>query len=161
MVTMMEWDQFHKTPVTSTWTCYFLTREGEGLKAMGDGLRDKTIVWKTHRRILQTNTDTFPCEPRLQKWGKHPDGICGLWKCNREMGLKFLGGNPARDTTGHLQNSVYRLQTPSATGDHNPCFQHVQDDMSKSRWVNKEWEFVSRGTEISLGKFVSELFTRR
>jgi hypothetical protein len=25
--------------------------------------------------------------------------------------------------------------------------------------VNKDWEFVSKGTEISLGKFVSEYFT--
>jgi len=25
--------------------------------------------------------------------------------------------------------------------------------------VNKDWEFVSKGTEISLGKFVSEFFT--
>ena len=30
MVTVMERDQFHKTPVTVTWTTDFLTREGEG-----------------------------------------------------------------------------------------------------------------------------------
>ena len=28
--------------------------------------------------------------------------------------------------------------------------------VSKSRSVSKEWEFVSKGTEISLGKFVLE-----
>jgi hypothetical protein len=31
--------------------------------------------------------------------------------------------------------------------------------MSKVRSVNKDWEFVSKGTEISLGKFVAEYFT--
>ena len=31
--------------------------------------------------------------------------------------------------------------------------------MSKARSVNKDWEIVSKGTEISLGKFVSEYFT--
>ena len=31
--------------------------------------------------------------------------------------------------------------------------------MSKTHSVNKEWEFVSKGTEISLGKFVSEHLT--
>jgi hypothetical protein len=31
--------------------------------------------------------------------------------------------------------------------------------MSKSRSVCRDWEFVSKGTEISLGKFVSEYFT--
>jgi hypothetical protein len=31
--------------------------------------------------------------------------------------------------------------------------------MSKARSVNKDWEFVSKGTEISLGKFVLEYFT--
>jgi len=31
--------------------------------------------------------------------------------------------------------------------------------MSKARSVNRDWEFVSKGTEISLGRFVSEYFT--
>ena len=31
--------------------------------------------------------------------------------------------------------------------------------MSKTRSVSKDWEFVSKGTEISLGRFVSEFFT--
>ena len=31
--------------------------------------------------------------------------------------------------------------------------------MSKVRSVCRDWEFVSKGTEISLGKFVSEYFT--
>jgi hypothetical protein len=31
--------------------------------------------------------------------------------------------------------------------------------MTKARSVNKDWEFVSKGTEISLGKFVPEHFT--
>ena len=74
----------------------FLTREGEGRRGMGDCLRDKSIPWETRRRLLQTNSGTFPCETRLHKWGKHPDGICGLCKRCREMGLGFLGGEPTR-----------------------------------------------------------------
>ena len=31
--------------------------------------------------------------------------------------------------------------------------------MSKVHSVNKDWEFVSKGTEISMGRFVSEYFT--
>ena len=31
--------------------------------------------------------------------------------------------------------------------------------MCKARSVCRDWEFVSKGTEISLGKFVSEYFT--
>ncbi len=31
--------------------------------------------------------------------------------------------------------------------------------MNKTHSVNKDWEFVSKGTEISLGRFVSEYFT--
>ena len=76
------------------------------------------------------------------------------------MGLKLVDGRPVRVTTGYLQSSVYRLQAPAATEAHNVCFHQVQDDMSRSRSVNKEWEFISKGTEISLGKFVSEHFTR-
>ena len=62
-------------------------------------------------------------------------------------------------TTGNLQSSVCRLEDPVATVDHNVCFQEVQDDMNKTRSVSKEWEFVSKGTEISLGKFVLGHFT--
>jgi hypothetical protein len=158
-MTVLERDQPHKTTITSTWTTDFFTREGEGRKAVGDWIRDKTISWKTRRRLLQTNTGVFPCEARLQKWDKHPDGICELCKRYREMGLKLLGGRPARGTTGHLQISVCRLQAPVATGAHNECFQRVQDDMNKTRSVCRDWEFVSKGTETSLGKFMSEYFT--
>ena len=121
---------------------------------MGDWLRDKTI---SHRRLLQTNTDTFPCKSRLQKWDNHPDGIYGLCKLSREVDLKLLGRRPSHVTKGHLQNSGCRLQDPT-TSVHNVCFQQVQDDMSKTLSVNKEWEVFSRGTEISQGKFVSEYF---
>ena len=91
MVMLMERDQSHRTPVTSTWTVDFMTREGEGRKAKGDWLKDKTIPWKARRRLLQTNAGTFPCEVRLQKWGKYPDGICGLCKRSREMGFELSG----------------------------------------------------------------------
>ena len=46
LIVNLEWYQPHTTPVTSTWTDDYLTREGEGHKAMGDCLRDKTISWK-------------------------------------------------------------------------------------------------------------------
>ena len=55
--------------------------------------------------------------------------------------------------------ALCRLQAPVVTGTHNVCFHQVQDDMSKSRSVNKDWVFVLKGTEISLGKFVTEHFT--
>ena len=37
------WEQSHTTQVTTTWTTDFLTREGEGRKAMEDCLHDKLI----------------------------------------------------------------------------------------------------------------------
>jgi hypothetical protein len=147
-VTTMEREQPHKTPVTSTWTSDFLTREGEGRKAVGDCLRDKTISWKVWRRLLQRNAGVFPCGPRLQKWGKHPDGICELCKRCREMALKLLGGRPTLDTAGHLQSGVCRLQVPAATGAHNACFQQVQDDMSNARLVNKDWDCFERDRDL-------------
>ena len=98
-------------------------------------------------------------DSRLQKWGKHSDGICGLCKRCREMGLGLLSGKPARGTTGHLQSSVCRLQAPAATGAHNQCFQQVQEDMYKARSVCKDWDFVSKGTELSVGRFLIEYFT--
>jgi hypothetical protein len=117
-VTTRDREQTHTTPVIPTWTTDFLTREGEGHKAMVDWVRDKTISWKTRRRLLQTNVVVFPYEIRLQKWDKQPDGICELCKSYREMGLKLSGGKPTLDTTGHLQSSVCRLQVQVVTGDH-------------------------------------------
>ena len=108
--------------------------QGDGRKLMGVWLRDKTISWKTHRRILETDEGIFPWEDRLQKLGKHADGIFGLCKRRLEMGLKLLVGTPSHGTTGHLQSSVRRPQDPSTTGVHNVCFQQVQDDMSKA-WI--------------------------
>ena len=119
MVTVSDRDQLHKTPVTSRWTSDFLTREGEVLKTMGDWLWDKTVPWKGHRRLLQTNEGTFPFEDRLQKWDESPDGIYDLCKRNREIGLKLLGGRPSHDTCGYLQNSVYRLHTVGYVGNWN------------------------------------------
>ncbi len=49
MVTVLDRDQPHKTPVTSTWTSDFLTRDGEGRKAMGDWLRSVTVTYGTRR----------------------------------------------------------------------------------------------------------------
>jgi hypothetical protein len=74
------------------------------------------------------------------------------------MGLKLSGGKPALDTTGHLKSSVCRLEVQVVTGNH-VCFQQVQEDIHKVYSVSKDWEFVSKRTEISLGKFVSEYFT--
>jgi hypothetical protein len=137
-VTRSERDQSHKTPITSTWTTDFLTREGEGHK---------------------DECGCFPIRGSFTKMRQTSRWDLELCKRCREFGLKFLGARPARGTTGHLQSSVCRLQTPADTGAHNTCFQRVQDDMSKARSVCRDWEFVSKGTEISLGKFVSEYFT--
>ena len=46
----------------------------------------------------------------------------------------------------------------SATGEHNQCFQQVQEDMRKTRSVCKDWDFVSKGTELSVGSFLIEYF---
>jgi hypothetical protein len=62
-------------------------------------------------------------------------------------------GRKTYGTTGHLQRSVCRLQTPVTTGDHYTCFQQVQDDMSKVCSVNKDWEFVLKGKRNVLRGF--------
>jgi hypothetical protein len=63
----------------------------------------------------------------------------------------------------HWASAEQCVQPPGSSGNrggaHNPCFQQVQDEMSKARSVKKDWEFVSKGTEISLGKLVPQYFT--
>ncbi len=78
-------DQNWRSDASAKWDMIASTRDGEGRKAVDDWLRDKTISWTARRRLLQTNAGVFPCEARLQKWDKHPDGICELYKRCREM----------------------------------------------------------------------------
>ena len=52
-----------------------------------------------------------------------------------------------------------RLQAPAATGSHNQCFQQVQEDLCRVRSVCKEWDFVSEGTELSVGRSSIEYST--
>jgi hypothetical protein len=163
-VTTLERDQPHKTPITSTWTADFLTREGEGRKSVGDWLRDKTISWKARRRLLQTNAGVFPCKARLQKWGKqHAEGIFQLCNGAERWALSYWGEDPLGAPPGICRaacvaSKLQRLQGPTMRV-FNGCKIRVQDDMSKARSVCRDWDFVSKGTEISLGKFVSEYFT--
>ena len=73
-VTTLERDQPHKTPIISTWTADFLTREGEGRKAVGDWLRDKTISWKARRnsfrRMRVFSHVRLACKNGANKWRK-------------------------------------------------------------------------------------------
>jgi hypothetical protein len=58
----------------------------------------------------------------------------------------------------HWASAEHCVPPPSSSGNraHNASFQLVQDDISKARSVNKDWEFASKGIEISLGKFQGE-----
>jgi hypothetical protein len=117
-VTTLERDQSHKTPITSTWTADFLTREEEGHKTVGDWLRDKTISWKTRRRLLQTNAGVFPCETILQNWGKHADGFVNFvnfvngtdrWVLNN-WGEDLLGAPPDIYRSAYVASKLQRIQ---------------------------------------------------
>ena len=155
-------DPLGTPPVTSTWTEDFLTREGEGRKTVGDWLRDKTISLKTRRRLLQTNADVFHVREEngtnIQMGSANCAGAVESWSSNC-----WTEDPPVEHwASGHHWASAELCVTPpSSSGNraHNAFFQLVQDDMNKARSVNKNWEFVSKGTEISLGKFVSEYFT--
>ena len=58
-----------------------------------------------------------------------------------------------------MLNASWSLPQCSLMGAHNLCFQQVQEDMSKAGPVCKELDFVSKGTELSVGKFLIEYFT--
>jgi hypothetical protein len=52
-----------------------------------------------------------------------------------------------------------RLQAPASTETHNQCFQQMQEDMSKVHSACKDWDFVTKSTEISVGRFLIKYFT--
>jgi hypothetical protein len=125
---------------------------------------DRTISLKARRRLLQTNADVFPCEggngTNIQMESVNCASAVERWSSN------CWTEDPTAEywASGHHWASAELCVTPpSSSGNraHNACFQLVQDDMSKARSVNKNWEFVSKGTEISMGKFVPEYFTPR
>jgi hypothetical protein len=94
MVTRRVREQPNTTPVATTWTADFLTREGEGRKAMSDWLRDKSIPWKVRRRLLpETIREHFRASPASRN-GVSTRMECGPCKRCREVGLGLLVGNP-------------------------------------------------------------------
>jgi hypothetical protein len=155
MVTITMRESPHNTPVTTTWTADFLTREDEGRKAVGDWLQDKLIPWKASRRLLRQTQEPFRASHASRNGARTRMGYVAFLSDAE----RFLGENPARDNIGHLQSSVCRLQAPAATGSHDQCFQQVQEDMSKARSACKDWDFVSKGMEIPVGRFLIEYFT--
>jgi hypothetical protein len=114
-------EQPHTTPVTTTWTADFLTREGEGRKAMSDWLHDKLIPWKARRRLLQTNSGTFPCESRPEM------GQALGWDMWPEQAMQRDGfGTSGRKTRPrhHRSPAKQRVQTssPSSHWSAQPVF---------------------------------------
>jgi hypothetical protein len=67
----------HSEPLTVTWTSDFLSRDflsgkevaGEGREVIGERLRDKTFPWQVQPRLMQTVTNSLPCEAYLHRMG--------------------------------------------------------------------------------------------
>jgi hypothetical protein len=53
----------------------------------------------------------------------------------------------------NMTPSEYRSLTsgPVVTSDHDTCFQQVHNEVHEVRSTNKDWDFVSKDTELSVG----------
>ena len=113
--------------------------------------------WKARRRFLQTRSEKFPCEVRLQSGVSTRMEYSVYANGAERCPLHFWVGNPLEIPRNTCRASS--ADSPAVTGVHNTCFQQVQEDIHKSRSVCKKWYFVSRDTELSVGKFLTKYFT--
>ncbi len=90
--------------------------------------------------------DTLPIDRVVYK-----NVILHYLKCVRSRYIIRSLSDQCTDSKSQRQQVV--------TNSHNVRFQKARDDMIKTRSVNKELEFVSKGTEILLVKFVLEHFS--
>ena len=121
---------------------------------MGDWLHDKSIPWKAGQI-----REHFRASPASRNGASTRTGYVVCVSDAGRWAWDFWAKNPLEAPQVIYKSSVCRLQAPAATEAHNHCFQQVQEDMCKACSVCKEWNFVSRGTELSVGRFLIEYFT--
>jgi hypothetical protein len=74
-------------PATRTWSTNFLLREGSSREEIGKWFKNKAVLWRRRRRLLQVVTGTFPCGQQMQKNGYRKTAACMLCqKAHEECG---------------------------------------------------------------------------
>ena len=132
-------------PASSTWTVDFLTRRGESRECMGKWLRNKGVSWKARRRLLQANSNSFPCGTVLHRWKKRPNSACEI--CQQLKGPS--GGATEPESLGHIQSAYCLGQVDTARAAHNRCFEQLQHDLNKFKAENSTMEFITLEAEQS------------
>jgi len=71
-VTTLDRDLPHRTPVTTTWTVHFLTREGEGHKAVGKWAKGQDDILEDTEKTPSNECGSFPMRGSPAEVGQTP-----------------------------------------------------------------------------------------
>ena len=132
-------------PASNSWTVDFLTRRGESREYMGKWLKNKGIPWKTRRRLMQANTNTFPCGAVLHRWRLRTSKACEV--CQKLGGLDSDKAPP--ECLGHIQSAYCLGQVDTARAAHNRCAMQLQHDLNQFKAGNSTLEFITLEAEQS------------
>ena len=132
-------------PASNSWTVDFLTRRGESREYMGKWLKNKGIPWKTRRRLMQANTNTFPCGAVLHRWRLRTSKACEV--CQKLGGLDSDKAPP--ECLGHIQSAYCLGQVDTARAAHNRCAMQLQHDLNQFKAGSSTLEFITLEAEQS------------
>ena len=112
---------------------------------MGKWLKNKGLPWKARRRLMQANTNTFPCGAVLHRWRLRANKACEI--CQKLSGLNSDEAPP--ESLGHIQSAYCLGQVDTARAAHNRCAMQLQHDLNQFKAGNSTLEFITLEAEQS------------
>ena len=101
---------------------------------IGKWFKNKSILWRRRRRLLEVETGTFPCGQQMQKYGYRKTAACMLCqKAHEECGGSWNGELP-KETIGHIQSAGCLGQKEVVTAAHNACIRELLQEVNVHTW---------------------------
>jgi len=112
-----------KGPITSTYTADWFLREGEGRELLGEWMKMTSVRsqdQRKRRRILQTNSHTFPTNVWIHKIMKGIESDrCDLCKTHWIAEVRFTTEKDLPEQNpGHIQHTYETLSTSHIDSHH-------------------------------------------
>jgi hypothetical protein len=133
-----------KGPITSTFIGDWFLREGQGRNLLGEWMKLTSVRSQDQRRMLQTNSHTFPTNAwihRITK-GKESDrcDLCrALWI---EEGRFRTENDLPEQTLGHIQHTCEALSAEHID-DHHQCWRLIHGELARLGTPERKFLCVS------------------
>jgi hypothetical protein len=130
-----------KGPITSTFTVDWFLREGQDRELLGEWMKMTSVRSQDQRRLLQTNSHTFPTNSWIHKITKGRESDrCDLCRTLWITEDRFRTEKELPEQTlGHLQHTCETLST-AHIDTHHQCWRLIHGELA--RLSVPEWKFL-------------------